>query len=430
MKCVDKYCVDQLVKSEEHWEVRGGWHKQTRQPLYIVVFALAHLEANPLLNQKVFNDMHIVEALPSPAILKRVNYVKTANNMYHVYEHLAEGSLRDYLLKKICLAEAEAAEKLRQVAQCVDALHCNNTLHRNLRTSFFMVKDGELRLTGLLNAIQPGAMDNDEVIDGREAYRAPESLRQPFDKKADIYSVGAIFCEMLFGAPPARQSVAELLRRERAVSPQTASLLQALLAPTPAARPSCREVLQLLDASPRPMRARRAPGSAGSSLQNFRERLDFLAALGDELSGKWQGLETGVYLLYSVLKKSSRVVTAYKNFLQSEPSGAAADPEQQQAELCVRQLERECMSALIKMQNCLQKQVKETLPEELARDLEELRELDWSVLKTLIVEPFLQHIEGVEGADTTIQKIRAFVLLCEKESGSDFTQSLHELIKY
>lgn len=424
MKCVDKYCVDQLVKSEQDWEVRNGWHKQTREPLYIIVYALARLERNPVLSQKVFNDMHIVESLPSPAILKRLNYVKTANNMYQVYEHLPEGSLRDYLAKKIQLGEAEALEKLRQVVQCVHALHCNNTLHRNLRTSFFMVKDGELRLTGLLNAIQPDAMENDEIIDGREVFRAPETVLQPFDQKADMYSVGVIFHEMIFGNTPTRKTQVDPSREERTLAPQTVSLLKALLSSEPAMRPSCREVLQTIDPSPRPTRALQAfdPPSLQTLFFNFTQRMELLGSFGDKLSAQFQGVETAVYMLYTVLKKSSQTVTAFKSFLEGLEGSSGFEAERMG--VCVRQLERECMAALVRIQNCLQKAAKNTLPPELARDLEELREPEWVVLKVLIVEPFFIHIQSMEGTEEVLEKTRGFILFCENSSSFDFNKSL------
>lgn len=439
MKCVDKYCIEGVVRRKEHWEVRTGYVKVTERPLYVVVFSLKHLEKTPVVKRKVQNSMEIAEGLPSSAIVKTLSCIRTDNNIYHIYEKVGSGSVRDLALREERLAEGEATHLLREMTRCVSALHAQSVAHRNLRTSSFLVKDGEVRVTGLLNAVKLDRPEcQDEVVDMRPVYQPPEARDQPADKKADMYALGASFFEMLFGVPPWRHPPQPFPLCPHSVSEKAKLLLHGLLADAPSIRFDCTEVLQVIETSgpvaglrnPRPSRASDA---LHTSLAAFTARMDFLAHFGDELSENWCHLETGIYLLFVVLKRIVQVTSAYKAHLDfqriSDRFPLQREAEFQRVKEFVQQSEREAMSSLISVQNCLQKHVKAGVAPALSKDLEDLAELESTVLMELIVEPFLQQLKGMPTAQKVVKEARRFCRLYEDNLWVNFDSFSTELLE-
>jgi serine/threonine protein kinase len=88
----------------------------------------------------------------------------------------------------------------RQIARAVAAAHRAGIVHGDLTPSnIFLVDDDDLQ-----GGVRVKVLDFGLVKTGSPAYLAPEQWRGPrdADKRADIYSLGCIFYEMICGRPP------------------------------------------------------------------------------------------------------------------------------------------------------------------------------------------------------------------------------------
>ena len=127
----------------------------------------------------------------------------------------------------------EASELMIKVADAIHFAHEEGVLHRNLRPSSVLVGfDGEPYVTGF-GRRQP----DDPLADVPEEavpYLSPErAAGEPARKCADVYGLGAIFCELLTGRPPAAARTAiELLSRDRARRPAQWQSALSRMAPT------------------------------------------------------------------------------------------------------------------------------------------------------------------------------------------------------
>jgi len=136
-------------------------------------------------------------------------------------------------------------------------LHRENVLHRDLKPQNILLSnsstDPVLKIAdfGFARALQP--QDMAATVCGSPLYMAPEILRhEPYDAKADLWSVGAILYELLLGRPPFNganpmQLLANIERSEGVgfdgaqVSSEGQEFLKSLLMRSPQRRLSSRE---------------------------------------------------------------------------------------------------------------------------------------------------------------------------------------------
>ena len=100
----------------------------------------------------------------------------------------------------------EALEITRQLCDILEYAH-RRTVHRDLKPQNIMVEpDGGVKILdfGLAKVMSPGRMTRSSMALGTAYYQAPEQSVQlgEVDQRADIYSTGVIFYELLTGALP------------------------------------------------------------------------------------------------------------------------------------------------------------------------------------------------------------------------------------
>lgn len=205
-------------------------------------------------------EVEVLRRISHPNIVRFRDLKKSTTHFYLVLEYCAGGDLSQFLRDRGRVAEAAARRFLTQIAAGLCVLHRENVLHRDLKPQNILLSDSsddpELKIAdfGFARALQP--QDMAATVCGSPLYMAPEILRhEPYDAKADLWSVGTILFELLLGKPPfsganPMQLLANIEKNDRVsfdsvqVSAEGQEFLRALLMRSPAQRLSSREFVK------------------------------------------------------------------------------------------------------------------------------------------------------------------------------------------
>jgi serine/threonine-protein kinase len=129
-----------------------------------------------------------------------------ANKYFIVMEYVVGKSLKDILKDKGVLNFEYAVELFIEILKAISHAHDKDIIHRDIKPHNIMLSSegvpkvldfGIAKLTNETNLTKPGS------IIGSITYISPEQAKGlEIDKRADIYSLGITFYEILTGCPP------------------------------------------------------------------------------------------------------------------------------------------------------------------------------------------------------------------------------------
>jgi serine/threonine protein kinase len=151
---------------------------------------------------KMLRDIH------HPNIVKLLDVQRSAKYIFIVLEFCAGGDLTKYIRAKGPLNETQAQRVLRQLAAGLRHLWQNHLIHRDIKPSNLLLTEGNVDAAsikladfGFARYLETSALA--ETLCGSPLYMSPELLRmQPYDAKADLWSVGVLLVELLTGKTP------------------------------------------------------------------------------------------------------------------------------------------------------------------------------------------------------------------------------------
>src|SRR4051794_2013988 len=181
----------------------------------------------------------------------------TAHGQFYLIMELVErGSLDDLIEEQKRLSEEQVLEAGIQTAKGLRAAYAKGLIHRDVKPANILFADEHLAKIGDFGLAGITAEARGEIW-GTPYYVAPERLQsQPEDFRSDIYSLGATLFHAISGKAPIEgdtNSASELLALKQQplllsvvapnVSPETARVLQRMIAPNPAQRFSSHDEL-------------------------------------------------------------------------------------------------------------------------------------------------------------------------------------------
>jgi serine/threonine protein kinase len=147
--------------------------------------------------------------LNHPGIVTFYDFGQTSEYYYFIMEYVDGMNLRQLLQSQI-LEPRQALELVTQICTALQFAHDEGVVHRDIKPENILlnkkgqVKIADFALAKLLGAAPDTALTMSQAAMGTFNYMAPEQREnaQKVDHRADIYSLGVVFYEMLTGEVP------------------------------------------------------------------------------------------------------------------------------------------------------------------------------------------------------------------------------------
>lgn len=200
-KQVDNYVLERKIGAGQFGEVFKGYNKVNGQDVAVKVVRRDLLKGKFL--ELLENEISVLKSCSNNNIIKLYDMKKTANNFYLILEYCNESDLGVYLKQKKYLTEDEGVEYLLQIFNAFKTLTKDNIMHRDFKLANILKHNGTIKVADFGFAKLLGEEGTAATMLGSPLNMAPEVLDGAvYNNKADIWSVGTVFYELLFGRPP------------------------------------------------------------------------------------------------------------------------------------------------------------------------------------------------------------------------------------
>lgn len=190
-----------------------------RHTNYTVALKILHKSQLSKLNAEVQlrREIEIQSELDHPNILRLYGFFYDENRIYLILEYAPGGEL----YKKLKSAggtfdERRAARYTYALASAIRHCHSKGVIHRDIKPENLLLDaDDNLKIADFGWSVHAVRNNRRGTVCGTLDFLAPEMCEgQRYDASVDVWSIGVLLYEMLFGAPPFEEST-EFHTKER-----------------------------------------------------------------------------------------------------------------------------------------------------------------------------------------------------------------------
>jgi eukaryotic-like serine/threonine-protein kinase len=215
---------------------------------------------------RFLREARLVARLSHPNIMSIFDVGEDSGWQYLVFEYILGQNLHALMSSRAKQwTFADSLSILKAALEALDYAHAQGVIHRDIKPENIMLTpQGQVKVTdfGLAFAHEEVRLTNGEAMVGTALYMSPEMIQgKPIDGRTDLYSLGAVFYEVLTGEPvfageQFTQIISKVIHtlpvplsaRRSDVPPALDSVIMRLLMKEPDQRyASAREVLRALD---------------------------------------------------------------------------------------------------------------------------------------------------------------------------------------
>jgi serine/threonine protein kinase len=154
-------------------------------------------------------EIHLAAQLRHPHIVPLLETGEAAGSLYYTMPFIEGESLRDLLKHDITVPISVALRFAAEIAEALEYAHGLGVIHRDIKPENILVDAGHAVVTdfGIARALShavDSTITHPGTVIGTPAYMSPEqaSPQGVIDARTDIYSLGCVLHEMLYGSPP------------------------------------------------------------------------------------------------------------------------------------------------------------------------------------------------------------------------------------
>ncbi|MFQ5703178.1 MAG: protein kinase [Gemmatimonadales bacterium] len=163
--------------------------------------------------ERFLREVEIASALTHPHIVPIFVTGEVAGLLYYVMPFISGLSLRARLIKGDPIAPPEAISIAQDIAEALGHAHNTGIVHRDVKPENVLFSGGHALVTdfGIARALYEACSDNLTIAGhpiGTPGYMSPEqaSGARKVDGRSDLYSLGCVLHEMIYGKTPTSAS--------------------------------------------------------------------------------------------------------------------------------------------------------------------------------------------------------------------------------
>jgi serine/threonine protein kinase len=168
--------------------------------------------------ERFLAEVRITAKLDHPHILTLIDSGEADGILYYVLPYVRGESLRARIDREKQLSIDEAVGITKQIASALDYAHSHGVVHRDIKPENILLHEGEAVLADFGIALAVKEAGGNRLTEtglslGTPQYMSPEQAtgERTLDKRTDIYSLGAVFYEMIAGEPPVTGATAQVM---------------------------------------------------------------------------------------------------------------------------------------------------------------------------------------------------------------------------
>jgi serine/threonine-protein kinase ULK/ATG1 len=253
MKKVGNYLLLKVLGEGQFGTVYKASHTGNPDDYYAIkTIAKSKIQGNAKLMKLFDTEMAVMSKIKHPNIMHLYEYMETQNNYYLVIQYCNNGDLEGHLKKHKKLSQDESLYFLMQIMNGFRELHKYKIMHRDFKLANIFLNEDSIVIGDFGFAKSGSDMATTKL--GTPLTMAPELLNAGsnlnYTNKADLWSIGVCFYQMICGCPPFKvSSMGELQQKVKTqsgdnlsfpvdvkLSPECKSLLQKLMQADPKKR--------------------------------------------------------------------------------------------------------------------------------------------------------------------------------------------------
>jgi len=180
----------------------------------VALKVVREFESNEMARRRFWQEARTAAQVAHPNACRIYDVIEQQERLVLVMEFI-EGESLARRLERGPMGAQEAAQIVLAILSALEAFHKKDIVHRDLKPENIVLSNGGTKLLdfGIAKWGQPGEQGDATLMDatapgmfvGTPKYASPEQFRGlPIDGRSDLFSLGAVFFEMLTGQPPFR----------------------------------------------------------------------------------------------------------------------------------------------------------------------------------------------------------------------------------
>ena len=211
-KITNKYDILEEINRNEmaiNYKIKSKNNKNKYKTLKIIKKCNINKSSD---EKKILSEIEILTKLKHENIIQVEECFFDENNYYVISEFCKFGSLDDYINKNKTFTENQTKYIILQLLKAIQYLNSKNFVHTDIKPENILIekimkkRDEELCDIKLLEFGCSSSLknnpSNDIPIRNLPYYVSPEIINRKYNAKCDIWSIGIIMYEMLYGKKP------------------------------------------------------------------------------------------------------------------------------------------------------------------------------------------------------------------------------------